>query len=134
MSHETPSMPSVSPVLFYEDLGAAAAWLCTHAGFIERMEDRITDEYGVVHHAELLLGDGLVILSRSYEAFAAPGAGRAPTATTYVLAADVDAHHDATVAGGATVTTALRDTDYGARVYAIVDPFGQHWIFAQARA
>ena len=69
MSMKAPvGMPSVSLVLFYDDLGAAAEWLCKAFEFSERTSDRVTDESGVVHHAELELGNGLVILSRAYMA------------------------------------------------------------------
>ena len=124
-------MPSISPVLIYTDLGEAAGWLCAAFGFEERLSDRVTDDHGVVHHAELELGNGLIILSRAYDDFTAPGADAAHHQLSYIFVDDAAAHHDRSKASGAVITSPLRDADYGARVYGCRDPFGHHWIFAQ---
>ena len=52
------AIPSISPVLFYAELGAAAAWLEAAFGFEERTKDRVTTEDGTVVHAELAYGNG----------------------------------------------------------------------------
>ena len=55
---ENRSVPAatVIPVLSYEDVGEASAWLCETFGFRERL--RIGD-----HRIQLTLGEGAVILA-----------------------------------------------------------------------
>ena len=48
------------PYLFYEDVAAALTWLANAFGFSERF--RLTFPNGVVGHAELELGDGVVMV------------------------------------------------------------------------
>lgn len=125
------SMPSISAVLFYSDLAEASEWLCRAFGFSERTADRVTGEGGEVVHAELELGNGLVILSQPYDDFAIPGPASVHHQALYVFVDDAEAHHAQARSAGAEVTAAPRDTDYGARVYSARDLAGYHWLFAQ---
>ena len=124
-------MPSISPVMFYEDLNEAAAWLGTAFGFAERLADRITDGDGTVQHAELTLGNGLIILSTAYDGFVSPSAGSTHHQLLYVFVDNVDEHCEIARTAGAVITSEPATRDYGARVYGAEDYAGYHWIFAQ---
>lgn len=63
MALSSDSIPSISPVLFYQDLAQASDWLTKGFDFSERLQERVTLDDGTVVHAELTLGDGMVILS-----------------------------------------------------------------------
>jgi len=123
-------MPSISPVLFYRDLAAAAEWLCPAFGFAEKREDRITDESGKVQHTELTLGNGLIILSAEYDDFRIPSANSRHHQVLYVFVDDVNAHATQARKQGAIITSEPADRDYGARVYSAQDVEGYHRIFA----
>ena len=131
MMNAPEGMPSISPVLFYEDLGAAAHWLCAAFGFEEKTGDRITDAQGVVQHAELVLGNGLVILSSEYDDFRVPSSDATHHQVLYVFVDDVDQHASTAREYGAQITAEPADRDYGARTYGARDSGGYHWIFAE---
>ncbi len=125
------TIPTISPVLFYENLGDAIGWLTRAFGFSERAGERVTLDSGEVVHAELAMGDGMIILSSVYDKFQVPGADSVHHHCLYVSVDDANAHKAAAIDAGATLTADIRDTDYGARVYSVTDFAGYHWIFAQ---
>ncbi len=51
-----------------------------------------------------------------------------------VRVADVDAHHAAAIAAGATVLGPPATYPYGERQYTAVDPAGHRWTFSQSVA
>ena len=125
------AIPTISPVLFYEDLGEAIQWLAQAFGFKERSAERVTLDNGQIVHAELALGDGMIILSSVYDKFQVPEANSVHHHCLYVSVEDATAHKTNAVGSGATLVADIRDTDYGARVYSVTDLAGYHWIFAQ---
>ena len=52
--------PNIYPFMRFADADAAVAWLARAFGFEERAVYR--DDEGIVHHAELSLGPGIVML------------------------------------------------------------------------
>ena len=126
---ETPG-PNISPVLRYRDAAAALDWLERAFGF-ERHQV-IEDPGGTIAHAELRLGDAMIMLgsvrppdSNAYSAVAPPPG----SASIYVVVDDPDAHHARAREAGAEVVRALEDTDYGSREYSARDPEGNVWSF-----
>jgi uncharacterized glyoxalase superfamily protein PhnB len=130
------SYPAVIPMLAYEDAGAAADWLCTAFGFRERREHRFVGEDGVVGHAELEAGDGLIMLAtpspghHRQECEAADRWLRVPWVVDGVLVhvPDVEAHMKRAVAAGAHVLGELEDGPDG-RLYRVEDLEGHRWMF-----
>jgi uncharacterized glyoxalase superfamily protein PhnB len=62
--------------------------------------------------------------------------GGANTQNLFAYVDDVEAHCARARAAGATITTELKDSDYGEeywadRSYGCMDPGGHHWWFAQ---
>jgi uncharacterized glyoxalase superfamily protein PhnB len=85
---------------------------------------------GRVGHAELLFGDGLVMLgSAQDDAFAIrpPRELGGVTIACSLVVADPDVHHAHARASGAEIVQALADTGYGARAYTARDPEGNLW-------
>lgn len=119
--------PTLYPLLRYRDAHAAIAFLTSAFGFAEH---DVTEHDGVVVHAELSYGTGIVMLGTL-----GTGDGLwdlAPTGV-YVAVDDPDAHHAAAVAAGAEIVMDLADTDYGSRNYAARDPEGNVWSFGTYR-
>src|SRR5688500_12908579 len=115
------SMPAATiiPVLAYDDVAAAVAWLCAAFGFVERL--RIGD-----HRAQLMFGSGAVVVT-------ARGGEGAPVGghSVMVRVPDADAHCARAAAAGARVVQAPTDFPYGERQYTAVDVGGHAWTFSQ---
>jgi PhnB protein len=118
------------PMLQYDDAPAALAFLCEAFGFEERYRMPMPD--GTIGHAEIALGDALVMLATTWKVagFASPLdlAGLHGQLLCYVD--DVDAHYARALRSGATIIAEPRDQEYGSRTYRAVDPEGHRWIFA----
>jgi PhnB protein len=130
MSESTGShYPALCPYLYYEDTPAAMDWLGRAFGFRERL--RVTDDDGLVQHAEMELGAAVIMLGSPPGYQSAAHLGQV-TSSVYVRVDDVDAHYRQAVAAGAGVLREPTDQDYGERNYGVTDAEGQHWWFAAA--
>ncbi|MFI6297012.1 VOC family protein [Nonomuraea sp. NPDC050790] len=105
----------------YEDPAAAVDFLTAAFGFTAHEISK--DEQGVVRHAELLVGEDMIML----------GQGKPGGPGIYVAVDDPDAHHDRAKAAGATITMELVDQHYGSREYGCADPEGNTWFFGTYR-
>jgi uncharacterized glyoxalase superfamily protein PhnB len=116
-------MPTIIPTFRYDDARAAIAFLKDAFDFVEHA---VYEQEGVVHHAELKLGDAYIMLGEKRSGNQDfPGE---PT-TTYVVIEDPDAHRARAVAAGAEIVRELSDQDYGSRDYAVKDTGGNVWSF-----
>ncbi|MCZ0979194.1 VOC family protein [Streptomyces diastatochromogenes] len=120
--------PDICPALRYQDAKAAIRQLTEGFGFSEHAV--YEGEDGRVVHAELLCGNGMVMLGSkgSGTAFDTLMAGGGPTAV-YVRVDDVDAHHDRAVAHGIEIVMPPTDQEYGSRDYTARDAEGNVWSF-----
>jgi uncharacterized glyoxalase superfamily protein PhnB len=133
------SLPAVTPMISYENAGAAADWLAHAFGFEETL--RYSEESGKVSHVELRLGDGAIMLG-SPPGYVNPlrlretEAGRAWNETPFVIdgvhvyVEDVDAHFAHARGAGATILSELEDQPFGDRQYRAEDVAGHRWMFA----
>ncbi len=121
--------PVITPYLLYEDVGAALAWLGSAFGFRETF--RMPGPDGKVAHAEMRLGDGVVMMGCPGPHYRNPKHIGHVTHNIHVYVDDVDAHHAQAKAAGATIIAPPEDQFYGDRRYAAEDPEGHHWYFAQ---
>ena len=87
---------------------------------------------GKIGHAELEIGDSLLMLSDAF-----PGATSRPptelggtTAGAFMYVEDVDAVLKRAVESGATITMEIADQFWGDRFGSITDPFGHSWSIA----
>ena len=122
---------TVVPVLVYEDAGAALDWLVDVFGFEERL--RAGPPGGPVFHAQLVVGDGAIMIGRQGAEFRAP---RPQEVNQYVTVHvdDVDAHHARARERGATIVKAPADMPFGERQYTAEDIGGHRWTFSQSIA
>ena len=111
----------VIPTLKYKDAPAAIDFLERAFGFERK---NVYEDGGVVHHAELTHGRGMVMLG-------SVGAGdpqfETKHASAYVIVPDADAVYERAKAAGAEITRELQDTDYGSREFSATDPEGNVW-------
>jgi PhnB protein len=128
---EVPTYPTITPYLLYEDPGAAAEWLAGAFGFTERL--RLVEADGSVSHAEIQLGDGVVMLGSSGDSdYRNPRHLRGVTQYLHVYIEDVEAHHaHAAEAPDITILMPPEDRPYGDRSYSAEDPEGHRWTFSQ---
>ncbi|MCW5580375.1 MAG: VOC family protein [Luteimonas sp.] len=124
---------TIIPCLRYRDAPAAIDWLCEAFGF-ER--HAVYADGGIVHHAQLVFGNGMIMLGSAQTASEwgshlvqpADIAGR-QTQSPCVIVGDVDAHYARAKAAGAGIVIDIADQDYGGRGYACRDPEGYLWWF-----
>jgi uncharacterized glyoxalase superfamily protein PhnB len=134
--------PTITPMLSYEDVASAIPWLERAFGFRERM--RMANDDGTVGHAELTLGDGVVMLGNPGPDYRSPRhhaetceAARRWSAVPYVIDGlhvvvdDVAAHFERARAAGARILSEPQDEAYGERIYRVEDLEGHRWMFAQ---
>ncbi|WP_433431646.1 VOC family protein [Nonomuraea sp. CA-141351] len=114
-------MRTVYALARYQDCQAAIDFLTSAFGF--RAHETSKDEEGVVNHAELMVGDDLIMIGR----------GKPGGPGIYIAVENVDAHHDRARAAGAEITMDLTDQPYGSREYACKDPEGNPWFFGTYR-
>jgi PhnB protein len=118
---------SVTPYLVVADGAAAIAFY--QQAFDAKLRLRLDGPNGKIGHAELDIGDSLIMLAdehREMGALAPPTVGGTPVGL-HVYLADVDAVVARAVAAGATLQRPVEDKFYGDRLGSIVDPFGHLW-------
>lgn len=124
------SYPSVSPFLFVAGAEAALDFYRGVFGATERF--RVREPDGRIGHAELQIGDSVVLLADEFPEHNAPGpksVGGTPVAI-HVHVDDVDDVFNRALAGGARSLRAVADESYGDRVGMFEDPFGHRWMVA----
>ncbi len=124
---------TIIPALRYRDGPAALEWLRKAFGFEEHLV--VPDDHGGIAHAQLVFGNGMIMMGSAredeYDTLQGPmesATGRV-TQSAYVIVDDVDAHHNRAVAAGATVVVAPKDQDHGGRLYTCRDLEGHIWNF-----
>jgi len=123
------SVQTIFPALRYRDAATAIDWLGRAFGF----ERHAVHEGpgGTVGHAELTLGDAMIMLGTAheggegYDAIAPPPGGSA----LYLAVDDVDGVYERARAAGAEIGREPTDTDYGSREFSARDPEGNIWSF-----
>jgi uncharacterized glyoxalase superfamily protein PhnB len=118
---------NIYPVLRYRDAHAAIDFLCDAFGF-ERHAVYESDD-GVVEHAQLAHGGGMVMLSTERDDDDRGYGKHAGQGWIYLVVEDPDEHHARSKAAGATIIRELEDQDYGSRDYSAKDPEGNIWSF-----
>jgi PhnB protein len=121
---------TVTPYLAVDDAAAAIEFYKRAFGAKER--GRMDAPGGKIGHAELEIGDSLVMLADALPQFASrpPKELGATTVGVFMYVEDVDAVVKQAVDAGATVTTEVEDQFWGDRYGAVTDPFGHLWSIA----
>jgi PhnB protein len=122
--------PQVTPYLIVDGGEAAIDFYTKVFGATERM--RMPSPGGRIGHAELELGEGLIMLADEHPEMEIRGpksiGGTPVTISVYVE--DVDSVVDAAAEAGATITRPVENQFYGDRNGQLEDPFGHRWSIA----
>ncbi len=119
------SAPAITPYLLCEDVAAQLDFLSRAFGLEEAL--RFAGDDGVVTHAEMRLGDGVLYLGAPGGDFRNPAHLGATTVLIGLTVEDVDAVCERARAAGAQITEEPADQDYGERRFAARDPEGHEW-------
>jgi PhnB protein len=123
----TPQIPAghhrVTPYFLVSDAEAFIAFLKLVFKAVDREMHR--DDLGRVMHAELTIGDSVLMLGQASNEW------KASTSMNYLYVADTDATHAACIAAGCTELYAPRDERYSMRSSGVRDPWGNTWWLAQ---
>lgn len=122
--------PQVMPYLTVDGASAAIDFYTTVFGAKERL--RMPAPEGKVGHAELEIGDSVVMLADAFPDMGnqTPAALGGTPVTVMVYVADVDAVFDRALKAGATEERKVENQFYGDRAGQFVDPFGHKWFVA----
>ena len=135
--------PRIASAAFYEKPKDAISFLCEAFGFEVQM--LVEGEDGAVHHSQLTLGEGLIMVVSAGAPPHRPDEThrRSPrevdganTQSMMIFVDSADEHCERARAAGAVITHEPETTDYGAdywadRNYEAVDPEGHHWWFTE---
>lgn len=119
--------PRVTPYLYIDGAGAAIDFYGKVFGATERM--RMPGPDGKIGHAELQIGDSVIMLADEFPDMGALGpktVGGSPV-TLSVYVEDVDKVFAIALESGATSVRAIEDQFYGDRSGQFDDPFGHRW-------
>lgn len=122
------------PVMRYNDVGAAVAWLGRVFQFKKEMA--VGEPAGKVVFATMSFNNGTIMLSSAPAEdlrLTSPQSLGASTVAVHVSVPDVDAHYEKAVAEGAEIVRPLEDTEHGSRDYNARDPEGHIWAFSTYR-
>src|SRR5262249_47775439 len=126
--------PTIIPQLPYEDIRAALSFLERAFGFREIPTSRMEGADGVIHHAIVEFGDGVIgIGTQGAHGAISPRSGGGESQYISVAVADVLAHYQRALAAGARIAKEPRDHGTGARAYEAFDPEGHRWRFIDQR-
>ena len=120
---------SVTPYLIVKGAAKAIDYYKKVFGATETM--RIPGPNGTVMHAEIKIGDSVIMLADEQQGnFRSPeGLGGSPV-SLMVYVEDVDKTFKQAISSGAKETRAVQDQFYGDRSGNLVDPFGHVWTVA----
>ena len=132
MGTEKRSGSTVIPGLRYEDAPAAIEWLCRAFGFEKQAVYANAD--GTIAHAQLTLGNGMVMLGSATRNTPYGQYVRLPkevggfeTQSSYLVVADCRAVYDRAKAAGAEILIDFEEKEYGGSGFTCRDPEGHLW-------
>jgi uncharacterized glyoxalase superfamily protein PhnB len=122
---------AVIPTLRYRNAPAAVEWLCNVFGFQQHAV--VPDGKGGIVHAELTLGNGMVMLGSVADTefghmMKQPDEiGGAETQSAYLVVSDADTIYVKAKHAGADIVLDIKDEDYGGRGFSCRDLEGHLW-------
>ena len=127
MSVAKATTSTVIPALQYQDAPAAIEFLCQAFGFERKAV--YEGKGGTIEHAELTLGNGMIMLGSVKDTdygklLVRPRNAGGVTMSVYVVVQDPDAHFARAKAAGAEIAREPVTQDYGGRDYTCKDPEG----------
>jgi PhnB protein len=112
------------------DAKAAIAFYAKAFGATERF--RLSEPSGRIGHAEIQIGDSVLMLNDEYPDFGAksPAATGGSPVAFHIRVEDADKAVDRAVKAGATLVRPVQDQFYGDRSGMVACPFGYRWSLA----
>lgn len=129
--HETQAeVRSLTPYLCVDDGRRALRWYTEAFGAELRGEPMVLED-GRVGHAELVIGDSVLMLADEWpeSGLLGPKARGGPSQSLYLKVPDVDIVFSHAVEMGAVAHRPVADYPYG-RNGVVMDPFGHRWVIA----
>ncbi len=119
--------PRVTAYLIVDGAAAAIDFYTSVLGATERM--RMAGPDGKVGHAELELGDSVIMLADEHPEIDAlgPGSVGGTPVSLHVYVEDVDRVFERAIEAGAKAQRPVEDKFYGDRSGGFEDPFGHRW-------
>lgn len=133
MSQIKDTTATIVPNLAYKDAPKAIDWLCEAFGLAKHMV--IPDESGLIVHAQLKFGNGMVMISSARESvadkilYSPDEVDGKNTQGLYLVVTDADAHFAQAKNAGAKIVREPQDQPYGGRDYTCLDLEGNLWSF-----
>jgi PhnB protein len=120
----------ITPYLAVDDAAEAIEYYKEVFGAKERVRMDAPD--GRIGHAELEIGDSLVMLADAFPQFAtrSPKELGGTSVSVFMYVEDVDALVKKAADAGATITMEVADQFWGDRFGSVKDPFGHVWSIA----
>jgi PhnB protein len=121
---------SVTPYLIVKDAAAAIEFYKHVFGATEML--RMADAHGRVGHAEIKIGDSVVMLADEHPqmGYRSPSSLGGSSVSILLYLEDVDAVFASALKAGATAQREVSDQFYGDRTGTLKDPFGHVWTVA----
>jgi PhnB protein len=121
---------TLTPYLTVDDAAGAIEYYKSAFGAEERV--RMDTRDGRIGHAELAIGDSIVMLSDAFPQSSTrpPKELGGTTASVFVYVEDVDGVVQRAIDAGATVKMEVEDQFWGDRFGTIEDPYGHIWSIA----
>jgi PhnB protein len=121
---------ALTPYLIVKDAAKAIEFYKQAFGAKEVF--RLTEPQGKIGHAELRIGDALLMLADEYPDFGAlsPASVGGSPVSIHLYVMNVDRTVERATSAGATILRPVTDEFFGDRTGMIVDPFGHKWQIA----
>ena len=133
MAQSTNDRQTVTAYLTVRDAAKAIEFYQNAFGAVELF--RLTEPGGKIGHAELAIGNSVVMLSDEYPDFGAlsPQTIGGSPVKLHLSVPDADAAVETAIKAGATLVRPLVDEFYGERTAMVTDPFGLSWFIASPK-
>ena len=122
---------TVTPTLTLDNCAQAIDWYKKALGATERA--RAVGPDGKIMHAEIIIGDSIIMVSDPMMGFKGPKAIGGSPASLWLYVEDCDALYNRAVKAGAEVLPGMgqmQDQFWGDRSGSILDPYGYKWTIA----
>ena len=123
---------TATPILVVKDAAEAISFYKEAFGATE--ETRHSDASGKIQHAEVRVGDSVVMIEEGFEfggvVARSPAALNGTTMFLYLYVIDVDAAVTRAIEAGGRELMPVSDTYYGDRRGCVIDPSGHLWFVA----
>lgn len=127
ISPRPPGYHSVTPYLALRGAARALDFYARAFGATEIMRIPMG---GLIGHAEIRIGDSVVMLADEMEGHAGPQTLGGTPVSLMIYTDDVDAMFARAIAAGATAKRPVENQFYGDRTGVLVDPYGHVWSIA----